>query len=103
MNAPAAKEKPRGIVVGILAKLANLFWWLLLAVLVLAALYAGLGRQITQNINDYRPQIEQQLSEFLGQNILIGSLSSRWNWLNPTIIARDLAVTSDADSEEVIG
>lgn len=103
MNTPAPREKPKGIAIGILAKLANLFWWLLLAVLVLAALYAGLGRQITQSIDDYRPQIEQQLSELLGHEILIGSLSSRWNWLNPTITARDLAMKPKAGSEDVIG
>ena len=103
MNVSAAEEKPKGILLWTLAKLANLFWWLLLAVLVLAALYVGLGRQLTQNINDYRPQIEQQLSELLGQEVLIGSLSSRWNWLNPTIVARDLTVRPEAGSEEMIG
>jgi len=103
MNTSAAGEKPKRIAFAILANLATLFWWLLLVVLVLLALYVGLGRQVTQNIDDYRPQIEQQLSEFLGQQVVIGSLSSRWNWLNPTVSARNLAVKSRADSEEIIG
>jgi uncharacterized protein YhdP len=103
MNASAAYRKPKRIAVRILATLANLFWWLLLAALVLAALFVGLGRQITQNINDYRPQIEQQLSDYLGQEIVIGSLSSRWTWLNPTIIARDLSMKSSTNSEESSG
>ncbi|TGN40016.1 YhdP family phospholipid transporter [Marinobacter confluentis] len=101
MNAAAAEEKPKGFAIRTLAKLATLFWWLLLAVLVLAALYAGLGRQITQNIDDYRPQIEQQLSDLVGQEIVIGSLSSRWNWLNPTIIARDLSMKPTAGEADV--
>jgi uncharacterized protein YhdP len=103
MNASAAQEKPEKTAIGILTRLANLFWWLLLAVLVLAALYVGLGRQLTQNINDYRPQIEQELSGYLGHDIRIGSLSSSWSWLNPTIVARDLVVKPSADSEEAIG
>ncbi len=110
MKAPAAEEKPKGPVIGfrsrlarLVSRLANLVWWLLLAVLVLAALYAGLGRQITQNINDYRPELEQLLSERLEQDVQIGFLSSRWSWLNPTLIARDLVLKPEAGSEEVIG
>jgi uncharacterized membrane protein len=55
MNTSAAGEKPKRIAFAILANLATLFWWLLLVVLVLLALYVGLGRQVTQNIDDYRP------------------------------------------------
>lgn len=107
MNAPAAEEKPKAPIIKFLfrqiSRLANLVWWLLLAVLVLAALFAGLGRQITQNINDYRPELEQLLSERLQQDVQIGSLSARWSWLNPTLVARDLVLKPGEDSEEVIG
>lgn len=102
MNALPAGQKPNGAVIGLLSKLANLFWWLLLAVLVIAALYAGLGHQLTQNIDSYRPEIEQQLSERLGHDVRIGSLSSRWTWLNPTVIARDLVMRQEAENNEVI-
>jgi len=102
MNAPENAEKPKGTAVRFLLKLANLVWWLLLAVLVVAALYAGLGRQLTQSINDYRPQIEQLLSERLEHDVRIGSLSSRWDWLNPTVIARNLEIRAEADSEDVV-
>jgi uncharacterized protein YhdP len=102
MNALPSDQKPPGLVIGLLSKLANLFWWLLLAVLVIAALYAGLGRQLTQNIDNYRAEIEQQLSDRLGHDVRIGSLSSRWTWLNPTIIARDLVVRQEAEDEDIV-
>ncbi|HEY9120856.1 MAG TPA: AsmA-like C-terminal region-containing protein, partial [Marinobacter sp.] len=77
--------------------------WLLLAVIILLALYAGIGRQLTQNIDDYRSDIEQVLSSKLGQEVRIGSLSSSWNWLNPTIIAREILVLSDEEGKGVAG
>ena len=82
---------------------ASLIWWLLLAVVVLLALYAGIGRQVTQNINEYRSSIEQRLSSELGQPVSIGALSSSWNWLDPTIVARDIVVVSENDRSDVAG
>ncbi|MFN2361595.1 MAG: YhdP family protein [Marinobacter sp.] len=98
-----ADPEPGHLFVRLLSRLASLIWWLLLVVIVLLALYAGLGRQLTQNINDYRPTIEQRLSSELGQEVRIGSLSSSWNWLNPTIIAREIAVLSDGEGDDVAG
>ncbi|MDK8463777.1 AsmA-like C-terminal region-containing protein [Marinobacter sp. SS13-12] len=103
MASSVADQKNRPIVVRLLSRLASLIWWLLLAVIILLALYAGLGRQLTQNIDDYRANIEQVLSSKLGQEIRIGSLSSSWNWLNPTIIAREILVLSDGDRNDVAG
>ncbi|MEP5493280.1 MAG: hypothetical protein ABJP93_03410, partial [Marinobacter sp.] len=82
---------------------ASLIWWLVLAVVVLLALYAGIGRQVTQNINEYRSSIEQRLSSELGQPVSIGALSSSWNWLDPTIVARDIVVVSENDRSDVAG
>ncbi len=89
--------------VRLLSRLASLIWWLLLAVIILLALYAGIGRQLTQNIDDYRTDIEQALSSKLGQEIRIGSLSSSWNWLNPSIMAREILVLSDETGKGVAG
>ncbi|WP_228260853.1 YhdP family phospholipid transporter [Marinobacter orientalis] len=98
-----ADQKNRHVVVRLLSRLASLIWWLLLVVIVLLALYAGLGRQLTQNINDYRANIEQLLSSELGQEVRIGALSSSWNWLNPTIIAREIVVLSDGEGKKAAG
>ncbi len=103
MTSSVADQENRPVLVRWLSRLASLIWWLLLAVVILLALYAGLGRQLTQNINDYRANIEQLLSSQLGQEVRIGSLSSSWNWLNPTIIAREILVLSDGDDDDVAG
>ncbi|MCL7945220.1 AsmA-like C-terminal region-containing protein [Marinobacter sp. ATCH36] len=103
MASSVADQQNRHIIVRLLSGLASLIWWLLLAVIVLLALYAGLGRQLTQNIDDYRANIEQVLSSELGQEVRIGSLSSSWNWLNPTIIAREIVLLSDGKGDDAAG
>ncbi|MEX2474939.1 YhdP family protein [Marinobacter sp.] len=84
------------------SRLAGLVWWLLLVVLVLLALYAGIGRQLTQNIDSFRDDIERRLSEELGQDITIGSLNASWNWLDPSLEAQDLRVRN-APGGDVVG
>ncbi len=103
MTTTESDEKPRGPVFRFLSRLANLIWWLLLALIVLSALYAGIGRQLTQNIHEYIPEFEQRLSEQLGQEVEIGSLYAVWSWLNPTLVASDLVVRQSGDSDEVVG
>lgn len=71
-----------------LARLSALVWWLALALLLLLALYAGLGRQLTADMNQYRDTLQTQLSEQLGDTVSIGELSARWYWLNPEFSAK---------------
>ena len=103
MASSVADQTPKHLFVRLLSGVASLIWWLLLIVIVLLALYAGVGRQVTQNINDYRAGIEQRLSSELGQPVSIGALSSSWNWLDPTIVARDIVVLSEEGSGDVAG
>ncbi|WP_227506031.1 YhdP family phospholipid transporter [Marinobacter psychrophilus] len=76
-----------------LARLSALVWWLALALLLLLALYAGLGRQLTADMNQYRDTLQTQLSEQLGYTVSIAELSARWYWLNPEFSAKDVVVT----------
>lgn len=88
------------------SRLASLVWRLLLTVLVLLALYAGIGRQLTQNIDDYRSEIEQRLSEELGSPVSIDHVSARWQWLDPILEARGIVVSrpeAPRTPEDVIG
>ena len=83
----------------ILSRLASLVWWSLLVVLVLLALYAAIGRQLTANINAYTDELATAISEQTGLSVSIGQLGSRWNWLDPTVLASDLVVRSpDSDT-----
>jgi len=76
----------------LLSRLASLVWWSILVVLVLLALYAAIGRQLTANINTYKDDLAAVISEQTGLDIQIGRLSSRWNWLDPSLIASNLVV-----------
>lgn len=84
---------PESPPVRLLARLASLVWWLLLFLLVLLALYAGLGRQLTQNIDQFRDDLALELSRQLGHEVSIGAISSRWYWLDPAFTATDLRVS----------
>ncbi|MEE3116804.1 MAG: hypothetical protein VX339_01760, partial [Pseudomonadota bacterium] len=76
------------------ARLSSLIWWLLLVVLLLFALYAGLGRQLTRNVDNFADDLARELSERTGQEVAIGRLSSQWFWLDPAFTARNISVTS---------
>ncbi|MDC0661738.1 YhdP family protein [Marinobacter sp. SS21] len=84
----------------LLQRLAGLVWWLALTALILLALYAGIGRQFTENIDSYRDDLSQALSARLGQDVTIDSLSARWTWLDPIIEARGIRVASSPDHAE---
>ena len=49
------------------------------------ALYASLGRQLIPLIETLRPDIEQQLSDALGQPVTIGELQGDWHILAPVV------------------
>ena len=90
---PLPENLPESPPVRLLARLASLIWWMLLALLVLLALYAGLGRQLTQNVDSFRDDLARELSDRLGHDVSIGGLSSQWYWLDPAFTASDIQVT----------
>ena len=90
---PLPENLPESPPVRLLARLASLIWWMLLALLVLLALYAGLGRQLTQNVDSFRDDLAQELSNRLGHDVSIGGLSSQWYWLDPAFTARDIQIS----------
>lgn len=96
-----AAPPPGGWVGQLLAGLASLVWWSLLVFLVLLALYAGLGRQLTANIDQFSSRAAQALSEQTGLEVSIGRLSSSWQWLNPAITATDIAAVNPETGEAV--
>jgi len=88
-------ELPRGGPVGrLLEAVASAVWWSILVLLVLLALYAGLGRQLTANIDRFSDRIESALEEQTGLEIGIGHLSASWTWLDPSLTATDLSVSN---------
>ncbi|MGO1461324.1 MAG: YhdP family phospholipid transporter [Marinobacter sp.] len=86
----------------LMALFTSVVWWLLLIVLVLFALYAGIGRQLTQNVDSFREDLSLELSARLGHEVNIGSLSSQWFWLDPSFTAQDISVTNPESGEQVM-
>ena len=68
----------------------NLVWTLALLVLVLVALYIGLGRQVMGNVHHFQNQIEQHLEVLLGQPVSIGRVEGDWRGSDPILRVNDL-------------
>ena len=79
-------------------RLVTLVWIGALTVLILAALYVGLGRQVMANLHYYESDIEASLSQALGQPVRIRKLAGQWQGLDPVILATDLGVGAQDES-----
>jgi len=106
----ASQKQPRASMVPgqastltrILEGLASLVWWSLFVVLVLFALYGGLGRQLTANIDQYSDQLARELSDRTGLEVSIGRLSARWQWLDPAVSAEGVSVRYPGAEEAIV-
>lgn len=99
---PLPDNRPESRPVRLLARLTSGIWWLLLIILVLLALYAGIGRQLTQNVDAFRDDLASELSERLGHDVSIGSLSSRWYWLDPAFTAENIEITNSDSGVQIL-
>ncbi|BAU72634.1 YhdP family protein [Metapseudomonas furukawaii] len=64
-------------------------------VLVLAALYVSLGRELVPLVAEYRAEVESRASEAIGRPLGIGSLEGRWHGFSPLLIAHDVMLGDD--------
>lgn len=64
-----------------------LFAWLLFALMVL-----GLRFLVLPNVGIYHGQIEQTLSQAIGQPVSIGNIEARWQGLNPDLVLDNVVV-----------
>ncbi|TNE95296.1 MAG: hypothetical protein EP328_10110 [Gammaproteobacteria bacterium] len=98
---PLPENLPGNSPVRFMARLSSLIWWFLLALLLLLALYAGIGRQLTRNIDAFTQDLAGELSSRLGQDVSIESLSSRWFWLDPAFTARNVSLANSDTGEPI--
>ena len=75
-------------------------WSLLAAWLIFSALVLVLRYAVLPNIGNYHAQIEQALSDAVGQPVSIGRIEARWQGLNPDIVL-DHVVLSDRQGVQV--
>ncbi|MBK5539065.1 TIGR02099 family protein [Pseudomonas sp. TH05] len=66
--------------------------------LVLAALYVSLGRELTPLVAEYRAEVEDKAQQALGLPVHIGALEGSWNGLSPVLVARDVMVGESANA-----
>lgn len=85
----------------ILNRLLRLSLWLLASLLIFAALYVSLGRQLTPLLAEYRQEIEQQLQQRLAQKIQIESLKGSWYGFSPMLEANYVTLGSGDDAIQV--
>ncbi|GAB7533553.1 YhdP family protein [Pseudomonas sp. 3A(2025)] len=60
--------------------------------LVLAALYVSLGRQLTPMLAEYRVDVETRAQAALDMPLSIGSLEGRWSGFAPVLLAHDVMI-----------
>ncbi|QJI30996.1 TIGR02099 family protein [Pseudomonas sp. ADAK18] len=60
--------------------------------LVLAAVYVSLGRELTPLVAEYRGEIEAKARAALDMPLSIGSLEGRWSGFAPVLLAHDVMV-----------
>lgn len=70
--------------------------WLALAILlVLAAVTLSLVRYSLPYLDNYRDQIEQMITDYYGQDVIIGNLSADWSAFGPSIVLQDVELLTD--------
>ncbi|MBD9485464.1 TIGR02099 family protein [Pseudomonas sp. PDM14] len=67
-------------------------------VLVLAALYVSLGRELVPLVAEYRDEVQAKAATALNMPVSIGSLEGRWRGGSPLLLAHDVMIGSGASS-----
>lgn len=60
-----------------------------------AVLFLGVRYWVLPNIDQWRPQIAQQLSMATGTEVTLGQISAQWHGLNPSLQIQDIAFTKE--------
>ncbi|TDT43252.1 uncharacterized protein (TIGR02099 family) [Halospina denitrificans] len=79
----------------------NIVWLSVLTVLILVALYVGLGRQVMDNLHHFKSDIEQQVSSIVGQPVSIERIRGEWQGLDPILRVQGVALEG-VDSERTV-
>lgn len=72
--------------------LASVLLWLMMTALLAIALAVAAARYAADNIDRYRPQLEEVLSQYLGQQVNIDRLSASWQGVDPVVQAEGVSI-----------
>lgn len=78
------------------ALLVRSAFWLCAMLLVLAALYVSLGRELVPLVAEYRVEAENKAREALAMPVQIGALEGLWRGFSPVLTAHDVTVGEGA-------
>ncbi|MCI8209060.1 hypothetical protein AUC61_05865 [Pseudomonas sp. S25] len=67
-------------------------------VLVMAALYVSVGRELTPLIAGYRVEVQSKAQAAIGMPLAIGSLEGSWRGFSPVFVANDVMVGDGASA-----
>ena len=68
---------------------------------VLFAILFSIFRALTPLVKQYKPEVEHQLSQVLGQPVNIGDLETGWYWFQPVLKMDDVRL-SDAHDQALV-
>ncbi len=75
--------------------------WLVFAfAIIFFAIVLSLFRGLTPLIGKYRPELEQRLSQMLGENVQIGTMQTGWYWFEPVLRLKNIEVT-DVNQQKI--
>jgi uncharacterized protein (TIGR02099 family) len=67
-------------------------------VVVMAALYVSVGRELTPLVAEYRVEVQNKVQAAIGTPMVIGSLEGSWRGFSPVFIANDVMVGEGASA-----
>ena len=77
---------------GLRKSLRITFKFLLVCYFIFAVLFLCLRHLVLPNVENYKPEIEQLVSEKIGRQIKIAQLQASWQGFNPRIALRDVVI-----------
>ena len=87
----------------LLNRLVTVVWVTALTLLILAALYVGLGRQVMANLHHFEPGIETALTRAIGRPVHLSGLSGDWQGLDPVLRVGEVAVGERTSADTSLG
>ncbi len=72
-------------------------WSLLAVFLVALAIFFTLFRALTPWVKQYRDQIQQELSVWVGQSITIHDVETTWYWFTPVLRFNQMVISDEQD------
>lgn len=99
----AASGGVRPVLWALLNRLVAVVWISTLTLLILAALYVGLGRQVMANLHHFESDIETALTQVLGKPVHLSDLNGAWQGLDPVLRVGDLRVGDQERADASLG